>query len=142
MKSVTLTWLSSVDITIAEKTWWKIKYKIGLLANTVVFITSRHRQMMKATVLAESSFLYFIFSLGSLHYGVVYRHESGKWWTLPFSLTFFISSISKCFNKCCEYSLTHVYSKSIFRHHWYYESIVWDCKHWHKQQGSLVADSS
>ena len=40
-------------------------------------------------MLAESSVLYFIFSLGSLPYSDVYRRESGKCHTLPFFLTFF-----------------------------------------------------
>ena len=41
-------------------------------------------------MLAESSMLYFIFSLRSLCYGDVYRHESGSCRTFPFFLTFFI----------------------------------------------------
>jgi hypothetical protein len=49
----------SVDITIAEKTGKKIKYKIELSANTV----------------AESSILYFNFSPGSLLYGDVCRRN-------------------------------------------------------------------
>jgi hypothetical protein len=47
-------------------------------------------QLMEATVLAESSILYFIFSPGSLCFGDVYRCESGRCRTLPFFLTFFI----------------------------------------------------
>ena len=43
-------------------------------------------QLMKATVLAESS-LYLIFSLDSLRSSDVYRHESGRCRTLPFFLT-------------------------------------------------------
>ena len=51
---------------------------------------------MKATVLDESS-LYFFFSPGYLHYCDVYRRESGRCYTLPFFLTFFITIISdKC----------------------------------------------
>ena len=46
-------------------------------------------QLMKATVLTESS---FIFSPGSLHYAAVYRHESGKRCTLPFFLRFHLFS--------------------------------------------------
>ena len=57
-------------------------------ANTLV---SLHLQLMKPTVLTESS-LYFIFSLGSLCHSNVYRHESGRSHTLPFFLTFFIIS--------------------------------------------------
>ena len=47
-------------------------------------------QPMKAKVLAETS-LYFIFSLGSLCSSDVYRRESGRFRTLPFFLTFFLS---------------------------------------------------
>ena len=56
----------------------KIKYKIGLSVNAVAFIGCRCRlclQLMKATVLAESSILYFIFSPDSLYYSDVYRFE-------------------------------------------------------------------
>ena len=45
-------------------------------------------QLMKATVLAESSILYLIFSLPSLRYRDVYRCESGRCRSLPF-LAFF-----------------------------------------------------
>ena len=45
-------------------------------------------QLLKATLLAESS---FIFSPGSLHYADVYRRESGRCRTLPFFLTFFMT---------------------------------------------------
>ena len=55
-------------------------------ANTLVSLLL---QLMKATVLAESSILYFIFSLGSLCFGDVYRCEPDSCWTLPFFLTFF-----------------------------------------------------
>ena len=48
---------------------------------------SQFLQLMKVTVLAESS---FIFSPGSLHYADVYRHESGRCHILPFFLTFFM----------------------------------------------------
>ena len=44
---------------------------------------------MKATALAESSILYFIFSSGSLCYSDVYRREAGRCHTLRFFLTFF-----------------------------------------------------
>ena len=54
-------------------------------ANTLISI---HIQLMKATLLEESS-LYFIFSPGSLCYSDVYRRESGRCHTLPFFLTFF-----------------------------------------------------
>jgi hypothetical protein len=46
-------------------------------------------QLMKATVLAESS-SYLIFSPGYLRYWDVNRHESGRCHSLPFFLTFFI----------------------------------------------------
>ena len=49
-------------------------------------------QLMKAMVLAESSILYFVFSLGSLLYSDVYRCESGRYRTLPLFLSFFIIS--------------------------------------------------
>ena len=48
-----------------------------------------HLQLMKATVLAESS-SYFIFSPGYLHYEDVHRCESGRCHSLPFFLTFSI----------------------------------------------------
>ena len=51
------------------------KYQKGLLL-----------QLMKATVLAESS---FISSPVSLCYVYLYRHESGRCGTLPFFVTFF-----------------------------------------------------
>ena len=63
--------------------------------STLAFISCRSRmkywvslllQLMKATALAESS---FIFSPGSLQYADVYRRESGRCRTLPFFLTFF-----------------------------------------------------
>jgi hypothetical protein len=65
-----------------------VKYKEPS-ANTV----SPCPQLMKATVLAESSILYFIFSPGSLHYSDVYRCESGRCRTLPFFLIIFIISL-------------------------------------------------
>ena len=46
-------------------------------------------QLMKVIVLAESSILQFISSLGSLHYGNVYRCESGRCRTLSLFLRFF-----------------------------------------------------
>ena len=52
---------------------------------------SLHLQLMKATVLAESS-IHFIFSQSSFCPSNVYRHESGRCCTLPFFLTFFICS--------------------------------------------------
>ena len=88
-------------------------------ANTVVSLLLH---LLKGTVLAESSILYFIFSpdslhyfifspdslhyfifspdslhyfifsLDSLHYNDVYKHESDRCSTLPFFLTFFIIS--------------------------------------------------
>ena len=45
-------------------------------------------QLMKATVLAESS-IYFIFSPDSLHSSNVFRYESGRCRSLPFVLRFF-----------------------------------------------------
>ena len=54
-------------------------------ANTLISI---HIQLMKATLLEESS-LYFIFSPGSLCSSDVYGHESGRCRTFPFFLTFF-----------------------------------------------------
>ena len=38
---------------------------------------------LSAKTVAESSILYFIFSLSSLHYSDVNRHESGRCHTLP-----------------------------------------------------------
>ena len=52
----------------------------------MAFIGCLHLQLMKATVLAESS-TYFIFSPGSLHSSNIYRCESGRWRILPFFLT-------------------------------------------------------
>ena len=49
-------------------------------------------QLMKATLLAESSTLYFIFSPGFLCYNYVYRRESSRYRSLPSFLTFFIIS--------------------------------------------------
>ena len=69
--SVTPTWLTSVDMSVTWEPGEKLK---ELSANTVAFISYRsslHRQLMKVIALAESS---FIFSPGSLHYAVVYRH--------------------------------------------------------------------
>ena len=73
-------------------------------ANTLVSLL---QQLMNATVLAESS---FIFQLDSLRYTDVYRCESGRCRTLPFFLTFFtkkqierdISNSLRC------YELLHV----------------------------------
>ena len=48
-------------------------------------------QLMKAIVLAESSILYFIFSPRSLCYKDIYRHELGRYRTLPLFLTFHLS---------------------------------------------------
>ena len=48
--------------------------------------------LMNATVVTESSILYFIFSQSSLRYCDVYRRESGKYRTLPFFLIFFTIS--------------------------------------------------
>ena len=45
---------------------------------------------MKATVLAESSIMYFIFSPGSLRYGDVCRSESGNCHILSFFLRFYL----------------------------------------------------
>ena len=50
---------------------------------------------MKAIVLGSSSILYFIFSPGSLHYGNVYRHESGRCHTLPFFYHFLSFHLSR-----------------------------------------------
>ena len=60
-------------------------FPIAPPANTLV---SLRLQLMKATVLAES---YFIFSLGSTCYADVYRRESRRCCTLPFFLTYFLS---------------------------------------------------
>ena len=54
-----------------------------LIANFKIAIVNQNTaslflQLMKATVLAESSILYFIFPPGSLRYGGVYRLESGR----------------------------------------------------------------
>ena len=71
-------------------------------ANTVGFISCRHSlsiQLMKAIVLTESSILYFIFSPNSLHYGDVYKCESGRCLTLPLFSTFVFISPSQVFSK-------------------------------------------
>ena len=65
-------------------------FPLAAPANTLV---SLHLQLMKATVLAEST-LYFIFSLGSLHSSDIYRWKSGTCRTLPFFLTFYLSRFS------------------------------------------------
>jgi hypothetical protein len=62
-------------------------FTLAAPANTLV---SLRLQLVKATVLGEGSFLYFIISPGSLCYCDLYRHESGGCRTLPFVLTFFI----------------------------------------------------
>ena len=49
---------------------------------------------MKATGLAESSILYFIFSLGSLCYSDIYRRESGRCHSSLFN-TFYHLKVSK-----------------------------------------------
>ena len=54
-------------------------------------------QLIKATVLTETSILYFIFPPGSLRYGDVYRCESVKCHTLPFFLTFFMTTRGRKF---------------------------------------------
>jgi hypothetical protein len=93
-KNATPICLTSVDITVAERACGRKEYK-ELLANTVTFISCRHRltsQLMKARMLAESS-LYSMFSLGSLCYSDVYRRESGRCPTLLFFLTSFIESL-------------------------------------------------
>ena len=61
-------------------------------SSTCAHLVSLLQQMMNATVLAESSISYFIFSPGSLHYGDVYRCESGKCHTLLLFLTIFMNS--------------------------------------------------
>ena len=53
--------------------------------------------MMKATVLTESSILYFIFSPGYLCCSDIYGCESGRCHTLPFFLTFSIISSFQVF---------------------------------------------
>ena len=71
---------------------WKLRLPTSLLpfsplmasANTFVSLLL---QLTKATMLAESS---FIFTPGFLHYGDVYRRESGRCRTLPFFLTFLL----------------------------------------------------
>ena len=75
----------------------KIKYKIDLLTNTVAFIICRwplNLQMMKATILAESSILYFIFSTGSHHFSVVYRCEFALFPSFYHFLSFHLSMFS------------------------------------------------
>jgi hypothetical protein len=69
-------------------------FPFSSLAATANTLTSLHLQLMKATVLAESS-IYFIFSLRSSD---VYRHESGKSRTLPFFLNFFCHFTFLCFS--------------------------------------------
>ena len=56
-------------------------------------LTNNADKQMKATVLAESSILYFIFSPGSLCYGDYNRHESGRCRTLPSFLIFYIMKL-------------------------------------------------
>ena len=67
------------------------RLNMGRLVNTVAFMSCRHKklhlQLIKATVLAESS-LYFIFSPGYLHYCDAYRQGSGRCCSLSFFLTF------------------------------------------------------
>ena len=80
--------LDSLPVTTFDNLTWPPPLllpfsPIAAPANTWV---SLRLQLMKATVLAESS-LYFIFSLGSLCSSHVYRHESGRCCTLPFFLT-------------------------------------------------------
>ena len=55
-----------------------------------IYLRSLRLQLIKATMLAESSVLYFFFLSGSLHYSYVYNRELGRCHTLPFFLTFFI----------------------------------------------------
>ena len=76
------------------QTSWR-KY-IEISANTVPFMCCRLRlsELMKATVLAESS-IYFIFSPGYLCSSKFYRHESGRCHALPFFLQF-LSVHSQC----------------------------------------------
>ena len=69
----------SIDINVAEKSQWKDKMQDRAF--------SQHCELMKTTVLAESSSLYFIFLPGSLRYSDVYRHESGRCLTFFFFLT-------------------------------------------------------
>jgi hypothetical protein len=62
---------------------------IDVIRQTVAFSSCRRcrlLQLMKATMLAESS---FVFSPGSLCYNNVYRCESGRCHTLPFFIIFF-----------------------------------------------------
>ena len=64
------------------------------LASPADTLVSLLLQLKKATMLGESS---FIFSPGSLCYSNVYRHESGRYCTLPFFITFFIISSLQVF---------------------------------------------
>ena len=58
----------------------------------------------KATVLAESSILYFIFSLCSHHYGDIYRRESGR--CRPLSYSFYHFSTFLSYDVIFEYQLS------------------------------------
>ena len=75
---------TSADICLAYRSQWKDEW-----AFSQHYGSSRSLLLwlMKATVLAESSFM---FSLGSLHHVDVYRRESGRCCSLPFFVTFFI----------------------------------------------------
>ena len=57
-------------------------------------------QLMKATVLAESS-IYFIFSPGSPRSSDVYRYESGRCRTLPFFLKFNVPEVHNFLPRPC-----------------------------------------
>ena len=67
---------------------------LSLVAPANTFVILRI-QMIKVTVLAESSILYFMFSPGSLRSSDVYRRESGRCCTLPFFLTFLSFHLSR-----------------------------------------------
>ena len=57
----------------------------------------KYKRELSAAVLAESSIIYFIISLGSFRYSDVCICESGRCHTLPFFLTFFIINLSRFF---------------------------------------------
>ena len=86
--------LIPLNIMVAERSWWREKYKIEHSPNNMTLISSKSSlllQLMKSTVLAETSNSYFIFSQGSLCYGDVYRHEYSMYRTLPFFLTYHLT---------------------------------------------------
>ena len=91
---MTPIWLTSVDITVVERTRWKDNLRYSFqptlqLSSVVdyVYIYSWWKPQWKLKA------LYWIFSLGSLCFSDVYRLESSMCRTLPFFVTIFIFTI-------------------------------------------------